>query len=213
MTTVERDGKQLSRLIASRRYPAEIDDVWDALTDRERIPRWFLPVTGDLKVGGRYQFEGNAGGVVLGCRPPRELAATWEMGEQISYVTVTLEPDGDRTLLTLHHDAEVDPGMAAQFGPGAVGIGWELGLIGLAEHLASGAPVDPVAAQQWVLSAEGIEAVTAISRGWADADIAFGVDPDQAEAASQACIAFYTTVPDTTVPDGAATDNSAPDER
>ena len=31
----------------------------------ERIPRWFLPVSGDLRLGGRYQLEGNAGGEVL----------------------------------------------------------------------------------------------------------------------------------------------------
>ena len=33
---------------------AAIDDVWDACTNPERIPRWFLPVSGDLRLGGRY---------------------------------------------------------------------------------------------------------------------------------------------------------------
>jgi hypothetical protein len=32
-----------------RRYDAPIADVWDACTDPERIARWFLPVSGDLR--------------------------------------------------------------------------------------------------------------------------------------------------------------------
>ena len=34
----------------SRSYAATVDDVWDACTNPERIPRWFLPVSGDLRV-------------------------------------------------------------------------------------------------------------------------------------------------------------------
>jgi uncharacterized protein YndB with AHSA1/START domain len=34
-------------------YDTDADDLWDACTNIERIPRWFLPITGDLKVGGR----------------------------------------------------------------------------------------------------------------------------------------------------------------
>ena len=45
-----------------RTYPADVEDVWEAVTDPERIPRWFLPVTGDLRVGGSCQGEGGAGG-------------------------------------------------------------------------------------------------------------------------------------------------------
>ena len=36
----------------SQAYDAAVDDVWDACTNPERIPRWFLPITGDLRVGG-----------------------------------------------------------------------------------------------------------------------------------------------------------------
>jgi uncharacterized protein YndB with AHSA1/START domain len=35
-----------------RRYAAAIEDVWDACTSPERIARWFLPVTGDLRPAG-----------------------------------------------------------------------------------------------------------------------------------------------------------------
>ena len=53
-------------LTAERHYPAEVEEVWDALTNPERVPRWLGgAVTGDLALGGRYQIEGNAGGEVL----------------------------------------------------------------------------------------------------------------------------------------------------
>ena len=53
---------QAQVVTVSRSYPAELADVWDACTNPEPIPRWFLPVSGELKEGGRYQSEGNAGG-------------------------------------------------------------------------------------------------------------------------------------------------------
>ena len=62
----------------SRTYGAPVDDVWDACTSVERIPRWFLPITGDLRVGGRYQLQGNAGGTVERCEAPNSFGATWE---------------------------------------------------------------------------------------------------------------------------------------
>jgi uncharacterized protein YndB with AHSA1/START domain len=47
--------------IARRTYQAGQGDLWEALTSADRIPRWFLPVTGDLRLGGRFQLTGNAG--------------------------------------------------------------------------------------------------------------------------------------------------------
>ena len=56
---------------AERRYPAEVTDVWSALTDPERIRRWFMPISGDLTEGGQFQLEGNASGDILTCQPTR----------------------------------------------------------------------------------------------------------------------------------------------
>ena len=61
----------------TRTYDAGIGDVWDALTTPERISRWFLPVSGDLRLGGRYQFEGQAGGSIVACERPNRLQVTW----------------------------------------------------------------------------------------------------------------------------------------
>ena len=77
----------------ARIYHAELADVWDACTNAERIPRWFLPVSGELRLGGHYQLEGNAGGTIERCDPPRGFAATWEFGGDVSWIELRLEPD------------------------------------------------------------------------------------------------------------------------
>ena len=76
----EKDGKAASAVTLTRLYDTDVDDLWDALTSKERIPRWFLPVEGDLRLGGRYQLKGNAGGTITACTPPDHFAATWEFG-------------------------------------------------------------------------------------------------------------------------------------
>ena len=75
--TREQDGRPARVVVARRRYAGAADEVWDALTNPERIPRWFLPISGELRLGGRYQFTGNAGGTITQCDPPRALAVTW----------------------------------------------------------------------------------------------------------------------------------------
>src|SRR5215218_6650119 len=80
----EREGKPVRVVSASRSYDTTPDDLWEALTSAERIPRWFLPISGDLKLGGHYQFEGNAGGEIRRCDPPNGGSAgytvTWGNG-------------------------------------------------------------------------------------------------------------------------------------
>src|SRR4051794_18837232 len=99
-----RDGAPTKIAVARRTYGTDQADLWDALTNAERIPRWFLPVTGELEVGGRYQTEGNAGGVVQECDAPERFAITWEMGPQVSWVAITLTADDEGTQLELVHE-------------------------------------------------------------------------------------------------------------
>ena len=60
-------------VILTRAYPTGLADMWDACTNPERILRWFLPVSGDLQAGGRFQLEGNAGRHDRGVRPAPRL--------------------------------------------------------------------------------------------------------------------------------------------
>src|SRR5882672_10568138 len=111
------------------------------------IARCIGAVTGELRLGGRFQLQGNAGGEILRCEPPRLLAVTWEFGGSMSWVTVTLALEGaGATRLELEHMMPAGGEHWEQFGPGAVGVGWDLTLMGLEWHLAGGAAVDPPAA-------------------------------------------------------------------
>lgn len=187
------DAGEAHTVTISQVYDATVEDVWDACTNPERIPRWFLPVTGDLQLHGRYQLEGNASGVVERCDPPKEFAATWEYGGEVSWIEVRLseEPDG-RTRFALDHIAHVDDEKWAEFGPGAVGVGWDGALMGLAQHLATGASVDPQEAQAWMMSEDGKRFMTLSSESWYEANVAAGADAADARASADRTTAAYT---------------------
>ena len=176
----------------SQVYGSELEEVWDACTNAERIPRWFLPISGELRVGGRYQLSGNASGTIERCEPPEGFAATWEFGGKVSWIEVslTVEEPGT-TRLQIEHICPVDEHWA-EFGPGAVGVGWELAVAGLAGYLRTRAAVDPKDGAAWLASENGREFVRLSARRWCDADIAGGADPTEAQAAADRTAAAYT---------------------
>lgn len=179
--------------MATRNYDTSPDDLWDALTNPERIPRWFLPISGDLKPGGHYQLEGNANGTITDCEPPQHLAVTWEMQGQTSWVDVVLRPDPEGgTHLRLEHIAHVPDDFWKQYGPGAVGVGWEQAMMGLYLHLTTGEAADPQEAVAWLASDEGKHFVRLSSEGWRQASIADGTPEAEAKAAADQTTAFYT---------------------
>jgi uncharacterized protein YndB with AHSA1/START domain len=182
-------------LTAARTYPTTIEDLWDALTSIERIPRWFLPITGELRPGGRYQLEGNAAGEILECDPPHRFEITWEYGGDTSWVTVELSGDRgkDEARLQLRHLAHVPDDLWDQYGPGSVGIGWDLGLMGLELHLSSGDTFDPEQMRGWESSPDGRAFITQSSSAWAEASIARGADPRVAWASAERVTSIYTT--------------------
>ncbi|MFV0434379.1 MAG: SRPBCC domain-containing protein [Leucobacter sp.] len=195
------DGEPSHVQTLAQEYPANIDDVWDAATSAERIARWFLPVSGDLRLGGRYQFEGNAGGEILECAPPAdgtaEYRVTWEMGGGVTWLTVRLTAEGeDRTRFELEHTArtaDIPPGMWETFGPGATGVGWDGGLLGLSLHLgAVEGAVSPEEAAAWAATDEGKAFYRAAADGWGAAQVAAGADPETAARAADATYGFYT---------------------
>ena len=181
----------------SRVYDTPPEDLWDACTNPERISRWFLPISGDLRPGGRYELQGNASGTIERCEPPHSLAATWEYGGQTTWIELRLTPERDgRTLFSLEHIARVDDERWAQFGPGAVGIGWDQALIGLTLHLASAAGlVDREAVEAWQASDDGRRFIRLSSERWAQASIAAGTDEAEAHAAAARVTDAYSGEP------------------
>ncbi len=181
-----------------RRYDAEIEDVWDTITSAERLPRWLTPVTGDLRLGGKFELEGMAHGEILRCEPPRLLKVSWLYGpdadawEGTSEVEVRLTPGptGD-TELELIHAAVVDPHFFPTYGPGAGGVGWDLGLLALA-RLLGGDEIESL--DEFGKSPEGREFSRRSAAAWGRAHLEAGGDPAHVAAAVEATTKFY--VPD-----------------
>lgn len=135
-----------------RDYDAAIEDVWDAVTDPDRVRRWFYPLSGDLRVGGSFQLEGNAGGDILACDRPTLLKVTF--GGPTSIVELRLSPNGDdETVFELHHTVPIE---MAGSGAGAlyVGPGWDGAFLALGLYLAGEVSDDPIGAAS---SPEAIE--------------------------------------------------------
>lgn len=194
VSELDRDGVPARGVTLERSFPTSAEDLWDAVTNSERLPRWFLPVSGDLRLGGRYQLEGNAGGTINECDPPRLLMLSWEFGGGVSWVEVRIVPEAtERACLTLVHVCPVDD-FWRQYGPGGVGTGWDLGILGLASHL-SDTSAGRFDEERFAASPEGRHAIAEGSADWARAAIAAGEDTAQARIAGERTRAFYTGDP------------------
>jgi hypothetical protein len=75
-----------------------------------------MPISGDLRIGGTFQLEGNAGGEILACEPPRLLRVTFGGPTSVVEVRLTAE-DGSGTVLELEHTVPIE---MAQSGAGAL---------------------------------------------------------------------------------------------
>lgn len=191
LSVTEGDGDPdvVSRI--SQDYPTTVEDLWDACTNPERLPRWFAPVTGDLELGGRYQVEGNANGTITACQPPKSFSATWEFGDGVSYIEVRVDPVDDGARLTLEHRGDVPREFLTTYGAGATGVGWDLAFLGMAIHIATGADA-PAESTDWVQTEEYRQFVAGSSSRWADAAIAAGVPEADTRAAEERTTTFYT---------------------
>jgi uncharacterized protein YndB with AHSA1/START domain len=184
-------------MTVSRVYDTPPEDLWDACTNPERISRWFLPISGELRPGGRFEFQGNASGTIERCEPPHSVDATWEYGGQTSWVELRLTPEpAGGTRFALEHIAHVDDELWAQYGPGAVGIGWDGAIIGLTLHITSkGELPDRAAVEAWQASEDGRRFTRLTSEQWAQASIAAGTEVAQAREAAARVTDFYTGQP------------------
>lgn len=173
-----------------RTYDADPADVWDACTTPERVARWFSPISGDLRLGGRYAIEGNASGEILECEAPHRLALTWEFGGDTSWVTLDLTAVGEATELVLRHRQSRTDHWAT-FGPGATGVGWDLTVLGLAWHLAG---VESTHAE-FEANPEAKEFIRGAATAWGDAHEKAGAPSQVAAAAARATADAFTGEP------------------
>ncbi len=195
---MEWEGKPARALVITRKYETNADDLWEAITKPERLKRWFGAVSGDFRQGGRYQIQGNAEGSINKCEAPKFLAVTWEMHGGIGWVNATLEPlEDELTELTIEHIAHDEKDFLAfweHFGPGAMGVGWDVWLAGLVDHLASGADAFSLDEEGWLGTEEGRVFVQASSDAWVEAAITFGTNAEAARRAGEHTFEFFTNM-------------------
>jgi uncharacterized protein YndB with AHSA1/START domain len=126
-------------------YDTDIDDLWSALIDPDRLGRWLGQVDGDLRLGGTFRLDlgpdGDRDGRVEACEPPerllvilRETAESWQKGQGAppfdEVVEARLTRNGSRTTLVV----EVR-GMALDK-IAFYGAGWQIHAENLATYLA-----------------------------------------------------------------------------
>jgi uncharacterized protein YndB with AHSA1/START domain len=128
------DGMGVVRM--KSRYATDIDDLWSAITDPQRLARWYGKVDGDLRVGGEFTatvfgsgWDGR--GRIDVCVPPRKLGVTmWEEDREEGVVTAELVADGDATILVIERRGiPLDKVWA-------YGSGWQTHVEDLGAHLA-----------------------------------------------------------------------------
>jgi uncharacterized protein YndB with AHSA1/START domain len=174
------------RVLLRRRYPTEPADLWSALTEPERVARWFMPLQGDLREGGNFRLEGNASGDILTCTPPQLLRVTF--GHETSVVELRLQADGDETVLELEHTVPLAMAGSAA-GALFVGPGWDGAVTGLALHVRGEAIGDPV---EMASSPEVIELNRLSIDRWVAVTRASGAaTAEEIEAGRQAALAQF----------------------
>jgi uncharacterized protein YndB with AHSA1/START domain len=117
------------------RYDTDIDDLWSALTDAERLARWLVDVEGDLHLGGVFTATFTSGwegaGRVDVCEAPHRLLVTMSPGdEDETVIAAELHDAGEQTLLVLE-----ERGFPLDVVAGH-GAGWQAHVEDLREHLA-----------------------------------------------------------------------------
>lgn len=182
------NGKPARTITLRQTFPATADHLWDVVTKPERLAVWFAPVSGDLRMNGRYSISGNASGTVTECDPPSGFAMSWEFGDAISAVRVNLKKDDEKqTTLELSHTFPIDDHWK-KYGPGAGGVGWDMTLVGLALHLAD---LTKPSEEEWAASKEAANFTERASERWRDAAIAGGEKEEWAKEAGDRTTAFY----------------------
>jgi len=128
------------------------------------------------------------------------LRVSWVYGEvsspaDVSEVVLRLTTAGDEaTIVELEHTAIVPDEFWTTYGPGAVGVGWEGGLLGLSLHLSGGSVDDPIA---WQMSDEGRAFNSLSSEAWGAASLAAGEDPAAVATMVANTTQFYAPDPET----------------
>lgn len=134
------DGAGVVRM--EDRYHTGIENLWSALTEPERLARWFGDVQGDLRVGGDYHLTipgaVTATGRVDVCEPLHRLVVHTRDSDprpgqpEATTTEAVVTRDGDHTVLVVEERGLPEPLLPAY------GAGIQIHFENLAAHLAGG---------------------------------------------------------------------------
>ena len=188
---ITKDGKSLRSVTLSCDLKTVIDPLWVAITHKDVLEKWFQPVTGELKLGGRFQIQDNAAGSVVSCQSGESYSITWEFAGDVSWVDVSLVAlEHSSVRLSIAHTMNFSEHWT-HYGPGATGVGWELSLYGLAFFLLH-PDEQKFDEMEFVSSQLGKSTIEQSSEGWTQADITSGTPAEHAQQAAHRTVAFYT---------------------
>lgn len=128
-----RDGKAVVRV--EDVFDTDIDDLWSAITEPQRLGQWVAKVEGDLRLGGQFRASFTSGwdgpGRVDVCDPPRHLLVTMSQDDDDqTVISAELAPEGDKTRIVLEERGLPLDEAAAH------GAGWQAHIEDLGAHLA-----------------------------------------------------------------------------
>ncbi len=135
LATMWDDGDTAS-IRLKERYPVAVEEVWSALTDRDRLAAWLGVFQGELRLGGEFHSRFHASGAegtarVTECTPRTSLAiANRSENATEELIWIRLAAEGDRTRLELEHR-----GLPLEW-IAAYAAGTQIHLEDLAAHLA-----------------------------------------------------------------------------
>jgi uncharacterized protein YndB with AHSA1/START domain len=144
------DGAGVVRI--EDRYDTDINDLWSAVTEPDRLARWYGKVDGDLRLGGAFTLYVEAAdlhstGRVDVCEPPRNVRVTTRETVESAdrgngpapfdkTIEATLTADGEQTILSI--EVRGVPLDKIEY----FGTGWQIHAENLAAYLAGSERTD-----------------------------------------------------------------------
>ncbi len=180
-------------LILTQTFATTPEDLWDACTNPARLARWYEPVDGTLRQGGRYRLtDSGTVGSIEQCDPPSILRVTWEYADDISHVVITIVATESGTSLTAEHTMS-DNEHWRTYGPSAPGVGWDVSFLALALHLAGDPRATPEVMASFSATSDGSHFEATTLAQWEQAHVAAGAAPDVARLAARRSAEFYAS--------------------
>lgn len=94
--------------VFTRTYETTVTDLWDACTNPDRLRRWYVPVTGDLRLGGSFQQVNMGTGTIVACDPPHRLKLSLGGGVDEIELSLSRGASEDTATLELQHATTLD---------------------------------------------------------------------------------------------------------